>query len=105
MLDLCEGVRVRFTDAGHLLGSSEVELWLTEGDVERKIVFSGDLGNIDQPIIRDPSFVEEADYVVMESTYGEMCIRDRICPAWTSVFFIRQMMATSSERVMLSSGW
>ena len=46
VLDLCEGVRVRFTDAGHLLGSSEVELWLTEGDVERKIVFSGDLGNI-----------------------------------------------------------
>ena len=71
VLDLCEGVRVRFTDAGHLLGSSEVELWLTEGDVERKIVFSGDLGNIDQPIIRDPSFVEEADYVVMESTYGD----------------------------------
>ena len=67
----CEGVRVRFTDAGHLLGSSEVELWLTEGDVERKIVFSGDLGNIDQPIIRDPSFVEDADYVVMESTYGD----------------------------------
>ena len=66
-----KGVRVRFTDAGHLLGSSEVELWLTEGDVERKIVFSGDLGNIDQPIIRDPSFVEEADYVVMESTYGD----------------------------------
>ena len=71
VLDLCEGVRVRFTDAGHLLGSSEVELWLTEGDVERKIVFSGDLGNIDQPIIRDPSFVEDADYVVMESTYGD----------------------------------
>ena len=71
VLDLCEGVRVRFTDAGHLLGSSEVELWLTEGDVERKIVFSGDLGNVDQPIIRDPQPIDEADYVVMESTYGD----------------------------------
>ena len=71
VLDLCEGVRVRFTDAGHLLGSSEVELWLTEGDVTRKIVFSGDLGNVDQPIIRDPQYIGEADYVVMESTYGD----------------------------------
>lgn len=69
--DLCDGVKIRFTDAGHLLGSSIVELWLTEGEVTKKIVFSGDLGNVDQPVIRDPSFVEEADYVVMESTYGD----------------------------------
>jgi metallo-beta-lactamase family protein len=71
IFDLCEGVKVRFNDAGHLLGSSTVELWLTEGDVEKKIVFSGDLGNVDQPIIRDPDFVDQADYVVMESTYGD----------------------------------
>ena len=71
MVDLCEGVRLRFTDAGHLLGSSCVELWLTEGDVTRKIVFSGDLGNVDQPIIRDPQYIDEADFVVMESTYGD----------------------------------
>ena len=69
--DLCEGVKVRFNDAGHLLGSAALELWVTEGDVTKKIVFSGDLGNVDQPIIRDPSFVAEADYVVMESTYGD----------------------------------
>jgi metallo-beta-lactamase family protein len=69
--DLCEGVRVRFNDAGHLLGSSTVEIWATEGDVTKKIVFSGDLGNVDQPIIRDPQFVDSADYVVMESTYGD----------------------------------
>ena len=69
--ELCDGVRVRFNDAGHLLGSSTVELWLTEGDVSKKIVFSGDLGNVDQPIIRDPEFVDRADYVVMESTYGD----------------------------------
>ena len=64
-------MKIRFRDAGHLLGSSIVEIWAKEGDVERKLVFSGDLGNVDQPIIRDPEFLEEADYVVMESTYGD----------------------------------
>ena len=69
--ELCEGVTVRFTDAGHLLGSASVEIWATEGDVTKKIVFSGDIGNVDQPVIRDPQPVEQADYVVMESTYGD----------------------------------
>ena len=69
--DLCDGVKVRFNDAGHLLGSSAIEIWATEDDVTKKIVFSGDLGNVDQPIIRDPQFVDDADYVVMESTYGD----------------------------------
>ena len=71
LVDLFEGVRLRFTDAGHLLGSACAELWLTEDGVTRKIVFSGDLGNVDQPIIRDPQTIDEADYVVMESTYGD----------------------------------
>ena len=71
LVDLCEGVRLRFTDAGHLLGSACAELWLIEEGVTRKIVFSGDLGNVDQPIIRDPQTIDEADYVVMESTYGD----------------------------------
>ena len=70
-VDLFEGVRLRFADAGHLLGSACLELWLTEEGVTRKIVFSGDLGNVDQPIIRDPQYIDEADYVVMESTYGD----------------------------------
>ncbi len=68
---LCEGVQVRFTDIGHLLGSSSVELWLSEGGVRKKIVFSGDIGNINQPLLRDPIPTSEADYVVMESTYGD----------------------------------
>ena len=67
---LCEGIEVRFTDMGHLLGSSAIEVWITEDGVSKKIVFSGDVGNLDQPIIKDPQPVKEADYVVIESTYG-----------------------------------
>lgn len=64
------GVDLRFTDIGHLLGSAAIELWLKEGAEERKIVFSGDVGNTDQPIIKDPSPIASADYLVLESTYG-----------------------------------
>ncbi len=65
-----EGIELRFTDIGHLLGSACIELWLTEGDMQKKIVFSGDVGNTGQRIIRDPQPVEETDYLVIESTYG-----------------------------------
>ena len=70
-IQLADHIRLRFTDAGHLLGSACAQLWLTEDGVTKKIVFSGDLGNHDQPIIRDPQPIEQADYVVMESTYGD----------------------------------
>jgi len=65
-----EGLEIRFSDIGHLLGSACIELWLTEDGVTRKIVFSGDVGNVDQPLIKDPLPVEETDYLVLESTYG-----------------------------------
>lgn len=65
-----EGIELRFTDIGHLLGSACIELWLTEGNISKKIVFSGDVGNTDQRIICDPKQVEETDYLVIESTYG-----------------------------------
>ncbi len=71
IIDLCEGVQVEFIDAGHLLGSASIRMSLREGDVEKTIVFSGDIGNVNQPIIRDPQTFHEADYVVMESTYGD----------------------------------
>lgn len=64
------GIRLRFSDAGHLLGSVFVEAWLTEQNVTKKVVFSGDIGNKNQPLIRNPQYVSEADYAVMESTYG-----------------------------------
>ena len=69
-VDLCEGVSMECIDAGHLLGSASMKLTLTENGETRTIVFSGDIGNVDQPIIRDPQFFHEADFVVMESTYG-----------------------------------
>ncbi len=71
VVDVCEGVQIRFTDIGHLLGSASIEVWLTEGSVQKKLVFSGDVGNTNQPIIKDPQKTEEADYVIMESTYGD----------------------------------
>ena len=67
---LNDGISVRFTDIGHLLGSASIEVWIEEGDVSKKIVFSGDVGNIEQPILKDPSLTDEADYIVIESTYG-----------------------------------
>lgn len=71
VVELCEGIKVRFTDIGHLLGSSSIEVWINEAGLEKKIVFSGDIGNLNQPLIKDPKKTEEADYVVMESTYGD----------------------------------
>ena len=65
------GIEVRFHDAGHILGSSIVELSLKEGSEQRRLVFSGDLGKWDAPILRDPTLLREADLVLMESTYGD----------------------------------
>lgn len=72
-----ENIIIRFTDVGHLLGSACIEAWLTEGDVEKKIVFSGDIGNVNQPLLRDPQAVSGADYVLIESTYGDRSHGDR----------------------------
>ena len=69
--EIDDGKRIRFTDAGHLLGSSYVEMWLEEAGTSKKVVFSGDIGTPGHPLIRDPGFIEEADVVVMESTYGD----------------------------------
>lgn len=66
-----EGLRIRFVDAGHLLGSASVELWANEAGRDVKVVFSGDIGHAGKPLIKSPQFIEDADYVVMESTYGD----------------------------------
>lgn len=70
-VDLFPGVTVRFIDAGHLLGSSSIHITFTEDDQTRTLLFSGDLGNKNRPLIRDPQTPPDADYVVIESTYGD----------------------------------
>lgn len=69
-IQITPSVRIRFRDAGHILGSSIVEIWVTEGEKTTKIVFSGDLGMPGKPIIKDPTFIDDADYLIMETTYG-----------------------------------
>lgn len=78
-----EGIKVRFVDAGHLLGSASIEVRISENGNEETIVFSGDIGNLDQPLIKDPQYLQEADYVVMESTYGDRSHGER--PDYVSV--------------------
>ncbi len=70
IINLAPGVEIRLRDAGHILGSCIIEVWVEEDNNKLKIVFSGDLGQKNQPIVKDPSIIENADYVVMESTYG-----------------------------------
>ena len=71
IVELNDDITLRFIDAGHLLGSASIEVWCREGEETRKIVFSGDIGNINKPLIRDPQYIRDADYVVMECTYGD----------------------------------
>ena len=70
IIDVADSIQVRFNDAGHMLGSSILEIWVTENGKTEKIVFTGDLGNNDIPLLDSPTMIESADYLVMESTYG-----------------------------------
>ena len=89
--EILPGVQLRLNDAGHILGSSIVELWVSDAGVQRKLVFSGDLGHRGAPILRDPTPVQEADLVLMESTYG-----DRDHRAWDQTW-------AELEQVLLSA--
>lgn len=71
LYDINPDVRVRFSDAGHILGSSIVELWINEKEHVTKIVFSGDLGVKNKPLLKDPTTIAEADFLIMETTYGD----------------------------------
>ena len=70
IIDIDENIKVRFNDAGHMLGSAIIEVWVTENGKTEKIVFTGDLGNNDIPLLSPPTMIENTDYLVMESTYG-----------------------------------
>ena len=71
VVTIWDGLNVRFVDAGHLLGSSSIEIYIKEDDKQKKLVFSGDIGNKDKPIIKDPVYINDANFVFMESTYGD----------------------------------
>ncbi len=70
IVELDENISVRFNDAGHMLGSSIIEVWVKENGETKKIVFTGDLGNNDIPLLDSPTMIDNTDYLVMESTYG-----------------------------------
>ncbi len=70
LITVSAGVDVRFNDIGHLLGSAAIEVFMREGDTKRKIVFSGDVGNYGRPLLKDPQYIENTDYLVLEATYG-----------------------------------
>ena len=70
IIDITDSISVRFNDAGHMLGSAIIEIWITENGKTSKVVFSGDIGNNDLPLLAAPTMIENADYLIMESTYG-----------------------------------
>ena len=70
IIEITPEIHVRFNDAGHMLGSSIIEVWIKEGDKETKTVFTGDIGNNDIPLLSPPTMIEDTDFLVMESTYG-----------------------------------
>ena len=95
-------VRVVLRDAGHILGSAILEIWLTEDDKESKIVFTGDLGNRDMPILRDPTIIESADYLVIESTYGDRLHADKTDKVEKFVSVINETIARGGNVIIPS---
>lgn len=71
IVNISKDIKVKFNDAGHILGSAIIEIWVKENGKETKVVFSGDLGNKDMPILKDPTIINDTDYLVIESTYGD----------------------------------
>ncbi len=97
-----DGLVVTFSDCGHLMGSAAVQLWLTEDGTTKKIVFSGDVGNLNQPILNDPQLVSEADYVVVESTYGDRLHENRIDPTPAMVEIIQRTLDRGGNLIIPS---
>ncbi|MDR0854621.1 MAG: MBL fold metallo-hydrolase [Clostridiales Family XIII bacterium] len=89
-----EGIKLVFNEAGHILGSAIVELWITENGEEKKLVFSGDLGASNRPLLRDPTVIKKADYVIMESTYGNRLHKE----SEASIKDLANIIETTTER-------
>ena len=103
LVQISDGVSVRFSDVAHLLGSACIEVWLAEAGQERKMVFSGDLGNYDQPIIRNaPEKIAEADYVMVESTYGDRLHDRSVLPVEKLAEYIQRTLDRGGNLVIPS---
>ena len=102
IIEVDEGISVRFTDAGHLLGSSSVECFLSENGKQITLVFSGDVGNTDQPIIKDPTYINAADYVMIESTYGARLHDHVVAPIPFLVQTLRKTFARGGSVIIPS---
>lgn len=75
--EVAPGISVRYRDASHILGSAQIEVWVREGSEERKVVFSGDLGNPPTPLLPPIDYIDEADYALIETTYGNRLHHDK----------------------------
>ena len=100
IVPLAEGLKVRFRDAGHILGSAIIEFWVEEEGQERKLIFSGDLGNSNQPIVRDPSIVEEGDVLWLESTYGNRLHKSKEETVQELLKIVREAIAHQAKVVI-----
>lgn len=100
IISLANGLKVRFQDAGHILGSAIIELWIEEGGEKKTLVFSGDLGNSGQPIVRDPSWVKEADLLWLESTYGNRVQKSREDTVKELLKIIREAIAHQAKVII-----
>ncbi len=77
LIEVCPNIKIVFNDAGHILGSAITEIWVTENEKTEKIIFTGDIGVFDRPILRNPTYIKKADYVIMEATYGSRKRNDK----------------------------
>ena len=102
LIELNDEMKIVFNDAGHILGSAITELWITEGDNVSKIVFSGDLGVMDRPILRNPTIIKKADYVIMETTYGNRLHPSNSMDVKKLLDVIRQTAARGGNTVIPS---
>ncbi|MCR5687215.1 MAG: MBL fold metallo-hydrolase [Lachnospiraceae bacterium] len=102
-VEICEELSIRFTDVGHLLGSAAIEAWLTEEGTTKKVVFSGDIGNDNQPLIRNFNTIDEADYILCESTYGDrLHVKGRVDYAGELANIIRETFSKGGNVVIPS---
>lgn len=96
-----DGVRFRFRDAGHILGSAIIEIWLTEQGQTTKLVFSGDLGQPGRPILREPELIEETDILVLESTYGDRLHKDHAATKDEMIAIVEQTLFERGGNVIM----